>query len=67
MLRGNAKLLNIKPKENSKSHKEKEKKYEEMMKKKITCKKCKRSNTTLLKKQAKNGKTYYICKECLEK
>lgn len=64
MLRGIAKQLNKQPKEYSKAHEDKEKKYKEMMKKRIKCKKCHKSNVTLLKKQDKNGNIYYICTEC---
>lgn len=64
MLRGLAKQKNMQPKTNSKSHKEKEKKYKEMMKNRIKCKKCHRSDVTLLKKQDKKGKEYYICTSC---
>lgn len=64
MLNARAKLKNMQPKENSESHKEKERKYKEMMKKRIKCNKCKQSKVTLLKKQDKKGNEYYICSKC---
>ena len=54
-----AKVLNKQPKENSKSHKEKEAKRLAMMSKRIVCEKCGRSDITLYNKQG-----HYYCKEC---
>lgn len=54
-----AKVLNKQPKENSKSHKEKEAKRQAMMSKRIVCEKCGKSNVTLY-----NIKEHYFCKDC---
>lgn len=51
-----AKVLNMQPKENSKSHKEKEAKIQAMMSKRIVCGK---SNVTLY-----NIQNHYYCKDC---
>lgn len=56
-----ARILNIMPKKNSKSHLEKEAKWEQMMKNKIVCEKCGK-NETLFK-----VKGHYYCKECKNK
>ncbi len=56
-----AKILNKRPKEKSKSHKEKEAKREEMMKNKIVCEKCGKSETLY------NVQNHYYCKECKPK
>ena len=54
-----AKVLNKQPKENSKSHKEKEAKRQAMMSKRIVCEKCGKSNVTLY-----NIDNHYYCKNC---
>jgi len=56
-----AKILNKLPKLNSKSHKEKEAKWEDIMKNKIVCKKCGKSETLY------KVKDNYYCKECKPK
>ena len=56
-----AKILNRMPKKESKSHKEKELKYENMMKNKIVCEKCGKNETLY------NVKDHYYCKECKNK
>lgn len=54
-----ARILNQRPKKNSKSHKEKEAKRMEMMSNKIICEKCGNGNTTLYNKQG-----HYYCQKC---
>lgn len=73
-MNGVAKVLNKQPKLNSKSHKEKENKRLQMLKKKVVCKKCKNGNVTLYRiegnyycKDCKTKKLRNECRKCLQK
>ena len=54
-----AKIMNMQPKKNSKSHKEKEAKRLALMSNKIVCEKCGNGNLTLHNKQG-----HYYCEKC---
>ena len=54
-----AKVMNMQPKKNSKSHIEKEAKRAVLMNRKIVCEKCGKSNKTLYNKQG-----HYYCGQC---
>ena len=54
-----AKIMNMQPKKNSKSHKEKEAKRAILMSKRIVCEKCGKGKKTLYNKQG-----HYYCEDC---
>ena len=57
-----AKILNMKPKKNSKAQKQKRKLLSKLTHKVIGCKKCHKTNTTLY-----NIQGHYYCKDCKQR